>query len=370
MPGGLVRLFIDARDPNNDRLAAQVHWGDGVSEQASGQLIPVLSHRYDAPNDAYTIQVNVTDEEGLQSSAQLIVEIEDALPQNPSLEAVYLGEGWVMFSAFAYDPDGVSLYAFDVNNDGQLERMASPVASWTYRYERSGEYEASVVISDPWSGSAIQLNEVVSVPTWREPVPIVDDHIVISEGTCLSLSVEANTGVSVASRVSDCDPDPEPTGSEWSWAMGDGTTYQGEHINHRYGDQGTYLVTVTQSSGGNAIRSSVISVLVQNEPPRFASSAFPFARAGEIYETMIRVTDPGVSDQVQVELVDTPSDMTIAQVSDEIWSLTWFVPLSAAGPHDIVLVAVDGHETSDGFERHGGRSVFSVPTVCRTCRRT
>ena len=88
----------------------------------------VLSHRYDAPNEAYTIQVNVTDEEGLQSSAQLIVEI-SALPQNPSLEAVYLGEGWVMFSAFAYDPDGVSLYAFDVNNDGQLERMASPVVS-------------------------------------------------------------------------------------------------------------------------------------------------------------------------------------------------------------------------------------------------
>ena len=37
MPGGLVRLFIDARDPNNDRLAAQVH-GEMVYEQASGNL--------------------------------------------------------------------------------------------------------------------------------------------------------------------------------------------------------------------------------------------------------------------------------------------------------------------------------------------
>ncbi|MGB0647994.1 MAG: PKD domain-containing protein, partial [Bradymonadia bacterium] len=181
--------------------------------------------------------------------------------------------------------------------------------------------------------------------------------IVIGEGTCLSLSVEANTGVTVASRTSDCEQH-EPSVSDWSWDMGDGVSYQGEHINHRYDDQGTYLVRVTQTSGANAIRSSVISVLVQNEPPQFASSAFPLARAGEIYETTIRVTDPGLSDDIQVQLLDTPSDMTISQVEDGIWSLTWFVPLNAAGPHDIVLVAVDGHETADGFERDGGRSEF------------
>lgn len=356
MPGGQVHLLIDARDPNGDRMVADVAWGDDSSDSVSGQLLPIVGHRYASPSAGYPITVTVSDDEGLSHEATLTVRIVDMIPQAPSLEVVHLGDGWVMFSAFAYDPDGISLYAFDVDGDGQYERMSSPVASWTFRYPASGEYQVGVRITDSWSGEALDLYGALLIAPWNEPVPIIDDHIVLLEGSCLSLQVASASQIVANTLSGPCEPVLEE--GPWTWDMGDGSTFSGRSVRHLYGDQGTYLVTVTRDMGNGATQSSVLSVLVQNGAPRFASSAFPLATAGEVYESLIRVTDPGISDLVKVSLLSAPSDMAISSSGPGLWSLSWSVPLNEEGAHEIVLVAVDGHDSDDGFVQDGGRTEF------------
>jgi hypothetical protein len=356
MPGGQVQLLIDARDHNGDRMVATVDWGDDMVDEVSGQLLPILGHRYAMPSDAYTISVTVADQEGLSSTDSVTVQIVDILPQNPSLEVVHLGEGWVMFSAFAYDPDGVSLYAFDVDGDGQYERMATPVASWTYKYPNSGDYDVSVRITDPWSGGTVDVSEVLTVPSWNEPVPIIEDHIVMLEGSCLSLQVGDASQIVASTLSGPCETVFED--GPWRWDMGDGSSYTGRTVRHLYDNQGTYLVKVTRDMGDGETQSSVLSVLVQNADPDFASSAFPLATAGQVYEALVRVTDPGQSDLVRVSLLAAPSDMMISESAPGLWLLSWSVPLTAEGPHEIVLAAIDGYESNDEFVEDGGRSEF------------
>jgi hypothetical protein len=356
MPGGQVHLLVDARDPNGDRMVAEVTWGDETSESISGQRLPVVGHRYGSPSAGYLVTVTVSDEEGLSSEANLTLQIVDMVPQAPSLEVVHLGDGWVMFSAFAYDPDGVSLYAFDVDGDGAYERMSSPVASWTFRYPASGDYLVGVRITDPWSGEALDLSESLSIAPWNEPVPIIDDHIVLLEGSCLSLQVASASQIVANTQSGPCEPLFED--GPWTWDMGDGNTISGRSVRHLYGDQGTYLVTVSRDMANGEIQSSVLSVLVQNGAPSFASSAFPLATAGEVYNSSIRVTDPGTSDIVHVNLLSAPSDMTISPEGPGLWALSWSVPLTQAGSHEIILEAIDGHDSEDGFVEDGGRTEF------------
>ena len=146
-----------------------------------------------------------------------------------------------MFSAFAYDPDGLSMYAFDVDGDGVYERTDSPVSSWTYRYENSGQYTARLRVSDPWSGVSVEVERLVDVLSWTQPVPIVEDHIAVTEGSCLRLQTSSANQI-VANTVSDGCDTGENEDSTIRWDMGDGTLLQGDSVNHRYVDEGTYYV--------------------------------------------------------------------------------------------------------------------------------
>lgn len=352
MPGGMVQLTVDARDVNDDRLTLNIDWGDGETSVVSGQVLPMVAHRYARPQQGYLVTATVSDGSESADEKTLFIDIVDALAIDTQLDVVNLGEGWVMFMAFAYDPDGVSLYAFDADADGTFERSDSPVSSWTHRYENSGQYTARLRVTDPWSGASDVLERFVDVQPWTQPVPIVDDHIAVTEGSCLKL--QTNDNQITANTVSDGCGAVESDTREIQWDMGDGTMLTGSAVNHRYADEGTYLVKVIRHLSELQTQESAIAVMVQNAAPSFGSGGFPLATAGEVYESHFIVSDPGVEDLLEVDIVDGPTDMSIVQSDDESWHLTWAVPLNSAGPVEVELRVRDGQSVDESFIYDGG----------------
>ena len=142
--GGLCTASLSAVDPENDRLTFRLLWGDGDLDEAFGTTYAQFEHRYPRPLDSVMVTLRVTDAFGQFDEEQVMLSILDSPTRSISFSATSIQDGYVMMTAFAFDPDGQLFYAFDVDGDGTYERADSFVNHWVYEY-------AEPVFISPWS---------------------------------------------------------------------------------------------------------------------------------------------------------------------------------------------------------------------------
>ena len=361
-PGGRVILTVEASDPEGGFLDVQVRWGDDAEDAREALVNFSGEHTYPWPGDAgaYMGTVFVTDPDGLSAEMAFEALIVDTATVVRELSVTVVRDGEVRAAVQASDADTAALtYAFDFDHDGVYEVPAQGETNATHTYEAAGEYTVGMQITDPWSGVSMDVEHTFELAPWVDDVPIADDHLEGEEGACLVFRIGDDLG-SLETKVDPaaCERDHNPDEGLWNWTFGDGTEGTGSEVGHRYEDDGIYEIIIT---GGDPDRPrrSVIQVLVANAAPAFVTQPRDQAVAGETYRYVVRLADPGVTDQIRVELNRAPEGMVIGRgADDKEWVLAWDVPADFAEPTvEVELRAFDGHLLDGEWSDDGGESV-------------
>jgi len=263
-----------AADPGNDTLVYSWAFGDGG--QATG---PSPVHAY-VDEGVYTVTLTVTEEDGGSVTDSLAVTIANVAPTVTTLAGDSAGdEGELLsWSAAASDP-GADLLSFHWDfGDGSPSAVG---ASVSHIYLDEGSYPVTVTVTDGDGGSASETM-TVNVSNVAPVVLLSGDEIGV-EGDLLGWTVLVSD-VGVADTFS------------YQWDFGDGSatvagTTPGEV--HSFGNQGTYVVTVTVTDNGGASSSDSVTVTVSNAAPVLVSMSVPGGNEGQALTFSSSATDIG-----------------------------------------------------------------------------
>ena len=361
--GGLCTASLSAVDPENDRLTFRLLWGDGDLDEAFGTTYAQFEHRYPRPLDSVLVTLRVTDAFGQFDEEQVMLSILDSPTRSISFSATSIQDGYVMMTAFAFDPDGQLFYAFDVDGDGTYERADSFVNHWVYEYAEPGIYQPMVRIVDVWSGESVTETIELEIESEPQPLPFPSDHVVLGEGECLALSILPEFTIQNETSSGRCGVATTEEDSPWHWTMGDGADYFGERIYHQYRNQGTFDINLRDTRASEGSLEANLTVSVKNLPPRVRSVLYPVAHVNEPYAAELFVTDPGVDDAIEVDFVQAPDGMTLTQVDDDRWRIDWVPSSDQQLMVAVILEAKDGRWVDDVFLEDGGQERFQYQIV-------
>jgi uncharacterized protein (TIGR02145 family) len=160
IPGTTFNFSASGSSDSEDEISdLEVRWdweNDGTWDTPySG--VKLASHTYDKVG-TYTVKLQVMDKDGATGEDEttvVVAETENALPValfNFSPGTPEPGEQ-IMFNASAsYDPDGIDSeleYAWDWENDGELDTGFSNYQYGFHSYPEEGQYQVRLVVKDP-----------------------------------------------------------------------------------------------------------------------------------------------------------------------------------------------------------------------------
>ncbi len=359
-PGGQTTVAVDAIDPEGGQLTGEVVWGDvELSEGDPWQPMINLAaqHRYPFPADGEPYQgtVRVTDPSGLTAEMPFFADIVDLPTIMNNLSTLDEGEGNLLARANASDPDTDELlYAFDFDGDGQHDTEWLGEGIGSHVYAMGGSYDMLVDVMDTWSQTVTPFEHPVDIEQWDNRPGGVDAQVQGREGECVRFGV-GDESLEVGVDDQGCDG-AEPIEQDlWTWDFGDGSQATGRTVHHRYVDDGSYITRVW---GGpdDAPLSAKVAVSIGNAPPAFVTEPPELATAGRAYAYDIEVVDPGETDLIQLELVQGPPGMLLAEEGRGEFRLTWDVPPDEVGDVEVELLASDGHKIDGEWVPDGART--------------
>jgi PKD repeat protein len=252
-------------------------------------VIDVTAESVESPGDAYSITTTTT--------VKLVIDI--ALTTDDSYKTVY--------------PGGDVVYSIVIKNKGNgLERALltnSPLpASWsigftlnpiqlspwenmtfdatvhTYNLTPEGEYAFTIYASSLLNPPLLRSVDLTTRIAWNlPPVANAGGDRTVTEGT---LSLFNASGSS----------DPDGSIVSYSWDFGDGNTDTGVSVQHAYGDDGTYYLTLTIEDDGGLTASDTVEIVVENALPEINPFG-PFSVAeGSTLVVGCQATDKGSDD--------------------------------------------------------------------------
>jgi hypothetical protein len=351
---GMTQLEVEAYDPEGSPLTYEVIWGDEMDiedpENPPVELYTALSngvgdHRYPYSEDAYIGRIKVIDTSGLSTELSFNALIPDTATEIEGISITQTIGGEVFLRVSAVDADSPGLvYSFDFNDDEVWEVDSQRDDSAVHTYETSGEYDILVHVLDPWSNKNVSERISYVVTPWSESA-IAEDHVIGEEGRCIVFRVNpALTTLDAKVDPAACEAEDDPI-QEWRWSFGDGAMRWGAEAGHRYSDDGIYLVKVENVDASNP-RNSSIQAHIANVAPSFSSDPVEAVEPGDTYVYEVRLQDPGVSDEMRLNLsADAPPSMRVLPGSESgSWTLVWDVPeTQPEGPIRVSLIAEDGH---------------------------
>ncbi len=287
-----VPIALDASgSSDSDGNIATYEWdcqGDGIYEFISFN-----------PNDVtctysvvgtYTVQLQVTDDDGLQDVDTAVVSLANVLPVADA-GGPYNGteaSPIVVSGAGSGDADGVVVqYSWDCNSDGLPDAILPTPSGATCTYPASGVYTITLTVTDD-DGATDSDTATVTVLS-SPPVASAGGPYTGNEGSLVLLngSGSSDAGGSIVQYQWDCTSDGtyEFTSSQ---PLGNGCSYV---------DEGTYTVTirVTDDDGDSATSSATVTVA--NVAPTLVGPAGPTTgNEGQSMNWTATATDPGVLD--------------------------------------------------------------------------
>ena len=246
-----VQLSGEAsHDPDGTVVSYRWELPDGAAGTES-----CLAHVFDAPG-AYSVTLTLTDDDGACSATSIEIVVGEA-NETPTADfsiapsAALPGEEVRVDGTLSTDSDGrVVTYTWSF---GDGSSGTGPTAG--HRYEETGEYTIELEVTDDDGARATRARQVWIVDTNRPPIPV------------LSVSTRAaEPGEEIHFDASESyDPDGEITAIGWSF--GDGVTDEGTHVSHRYGEAGTYRVTLSVRDDRGSLQSDSIELVIGTEVP-------------------------------------------------------------------------------------------------------
>ena len=178
------------------------------------------------------------------------VRFESPSPTNPETPSKI-----VRFVVVGEDPDlapGEALrYRWDFGDGTTRETSAGTVE---HRYARPGRYPVTVIAVDPQGAESSPASLTIMVKNAPPHAEVVAEP---REGTApLRVAFDAS-----GSR------DPDGSLVSYEWAFGDGTTAQGERVEHVYEAAGVYTTTLTVRDEDGASATASVTIRVEEPQP-------------------------------------------------------------------------------------------------------
>ncbi len=336
--GAELVLSALALDGSDDTLTYEWDFGDGSDVISDVDLVEV-THTY-ADNDVYTVTLTVSDADGESVSEMVEVTIANVAPEITSLTGdLSLDEASVGdWAALATDPGADTLtYSWSLG-DGSDPQEGVDLTDISAAYADDETYTLTLTVSDEDGGST-EASLTVVVDAVAPVIESLADLPVIDEGSPIALSGSAS----------------EVTGAtlEWVWTFGDGSfAQQGPDLNsvdHTYGDEGTYVVSVTVTDDDDLTDSTGIEIVVVNVAPSLdGNTPVVAAFEGQDIDFQPTVLEPG-DDVLTWVLLDGPEGATVDPETGLVsWTPTY--EQSLEGSADFSIGVDDGDGGSDQLD--------------------
>jgi PKD repeat protein len=294
--GGSTSLSGTFSDPGVlDTHTVGIAWGDGTTDTlnlAAGVLsFGPVSHSFTQAlvqaSITNTITVTVTDKDGDSDSTTTDLTINNVKPSV------------AITGAFAVSPTGSPIpLGSTVSDPGQADTftylwsvVGGPFtdagnggASYTFMPEVPGNYAVNLTVTDA-AGQSGSDTKYISVLDSGASVAIVGAPVSCPEGTAVAL-----TGVTNA---------PAPLTYAWNVAkngVAGFATGTAASFTFTPDDNGVYTVTLSMTSGGNAVGTVQRAIIVTNVAPKAAVAAPAAAVEGTTLTLTSSVSDPGAAD--------------------------------------------------------------------------
>jgi PKD repeat protein len=226
------------------------------------------------------VTLTVTDDDGGSTSQTQIVNVTNAAAIVDAGANQSSREGQsVTFNGQFTDPGILDTHTVVWNfGDGT---SATRVLAPTHVYSDNGVYSVTLTVTDN-NGATTTDSLTVTVNNVAPTITNLSGDLLVDEGTTATFIATAT--------------DPGSDTLTYTWNFGDGTTATGANVNHRFGDNGTYTVTlsVVDEDGGSTTKT--LSVAVANVAPIVEAGTDQIIYADEPLHLNGRFTDPSLLD--------------------------------------------------------------------------
>ena len=310
-----------ATDPGSaDTFTYSWNWGDGTTSTGA-----TPSHTWGAEG-TYTVTMTVLDDDGGRSTGTRSITIANVAP----VISAYTDPGTAeegtptAFVAAATDVSGDTLVYTWNFGDGTTASGDSVSHAWP----DNGTYTIELTVED---GSARSRVSYPITVTNVDPLVTSITSADVGEGETQTLSV-------VGSDAGTADT------LTYAWDFDDGTTGEGESVDHAWTDDGTYIVTVRVMDDDGGMSEDVVTVVVTNGAPTITSAASLSATEGAAYGYLPTATDPG-ADTFLWSLVSGPASMSVDSATGAVvWTPAYEDTFASAS---VTLRVEDGDGGAD-----------------------
>lgn len=340
--GGDIALNVSATDPNGDDLSYQWSAPMGWSLDDDTLQQPTLTAP-DEPGKTASIEVVVTDAEGLEATGSVVV---GTLPnQKPVISSVSADSsslsrgGKTDVTVSADDPNGDTLsYGWSVDNGDWSYTENGDTMTLTAPDKPDSAAKVTVTVSDDVGGEATGSTVVRTVPNERPAInSLYAKDNPVARGGSTDVVVQAD--------------DPNGDSLNYSWSIDNGDWSMAENgatleLTAPDKPSSSVRVTVTVTDDLGKSREGTVQVgTVGNDAPRFTSSpptTDPTAGRGKGYTYQANVTDPDDS-SFTWSLSTQPSSSASVDSSGKV---TWTPERGAGGTtYTLTLTVSDGYDS-------------------------
>jgi len=304
-------------DPDGNLLFWRWDFGDGTFAYG-----PTRTYSYARPG-TYTVRLTVTDNDGGEGTATLVVTVTNLAPVavvGPDFSvATYAA---ATFSALgSYDPDGsIVSYVWDFGDGATGVGITA-----RHAYTAQGVRTVTLTVRDD---AGVEVQATLQVTVTNTP-PVVS---IAGPATLYTDEVGAFTGNAV---------DRDGTISTWRWEWGDATADSAAagSATHGFGAIGAFTVRLTVTDNTGASSAATFEVRVLNRLPTAVISA-PSAPVTVLSQEQLTFGSAGSND------VETPGSLTLYWIFGDGSVATGASPThtyASAGTYTVILTVVDGH---------------------------
>ena len=240
-----IQFTDESTDPDGSIPSWQWSFGDGGTSTTQSP-----THQY-ADDGAYTVTLEVTDDDGATDSTSHSVTVSNQAPvasfvyspSEPEINEI------VNFDASgSYDPDG-SIEEYEWDFGDSLTGIGQKLA---HSYSDNNTYTATLTVTDD-DGATDSTSRNVTVAD-------------LGPTAAFTYSPSSPTTQQTI-QFTDESTDPDGSIPSWQWSFGDGGTSTTQSPTHQYADDGAYTVTLEVTDDDGATDSTSHSVTVSNQAP-------------------------------------------------------------------------------------------------------
>jgi PKD repeat protein len=270
-----LAVSVDASasyDPDGTIAAFDWDFGDGGT--ATGMT---ATHTYAAAG-TYTIELTVTDDEGLTNTASEIVSVRPAIPPVASFTVSVNGLHVDVDASGSSDADGtIASYDWDFGDGATATGVTA-----SHTYAGATDTFITLVVTDN-DGLMATVSQAVSVkPAVLPPVAI---FTVSNPDNTLVVNVDGSASY-----------DPDGIVVSYDWDFGDGAVATGMTASHTYATPGTWTIALTVTDNNAMTGSATYEVTVnhQTEPPPAPYTVWGYVTdsgGSPVLGAMVTITD-------------------------------------------------------------------------------